>query len=410
MAEHPNQPREYDAVKGGENISPINAAVLGGLAGIKKRLLSAVLEQRITALPDALNYGQAGLELVIQALNDSSEQVQRAAYLLLRRREETNVSEALRSFNHYCFFESLCILKGHSSAVKSIACSPDGQILASGGEDKTINLWNLQTRELIRTLEGHSKDVTSVAFSPDGQILASGSEDKTIKLWNWHTGELQKTLKGHLFGVLCVACSPDRQILASGSRDGTIKLWNLHTGKLQCSLEGHSYRINCVSFSPDGQILASGSGSNCSYDEDNIKLWDLQTGKLKRSLKGHDQSWGLDGVNCVTVSPDGQTLVSSSRESSIKLWNLHTGELQRTLQAQQYVDLVAFSPKGQILASCRSQNINLWNLNTGEIICTLETSSSSWITYFITSVTFSPDGESLASCSEDGTINIWGIP
>ncbi len=79
MAEHPYQPREYDAVKGGENISPINAAVLGGLAGIKKRLASAVVQERIAALPDALNYGQAGLELVIQSLNDSSEQVQRKA-------------------------------------------------------------------------------------------------------------------------------------------------------------------------------------------------------------------------------------------------------------------------------------------------------------------------------------------
>lgn len=96
MAEYPNQPREYDAVKGGENISPIKAAVLGGLAGIKKRLASTVVEERVAALQDALNYGQAGLELVIQGLKDSSEQVQRAAYLLLRRREETNVCEALR--------------------------------------------------------------------------------------------------------------------------------------------------------------------------------------------------------------------------------------------------------------------------------------------------------------------------
>ncbi|WP_375496795.1 helix-hairpin-helix domain-containing protein [uncultured Nostoc sp.] len=74
-------------------------------------------------------------------------------------------------------------LQGHSNSVNSVAFSPDGKILASGSDDKTIKLWDLATGREIYTLQGHSSYVNSVAFSPDGKALASGSGDKTIKIW-----------------------------------------------------------------------------------------------------------------------------------------------------------------------------------------------------------------------------------
>ncbi len=75
------------------------------------------------------------------------------------------------------------ILPGHTSRVMSIALSPDGQTLASGSEDETIKIWNLQTGKLLRTLSGHVSPVISVTFSPDGQTLASGGQSGRIKLW-----------------------------------------------------------------------------------------------------------------------------------------------------------------------------------------------------------------------------------
>ncbi|KAH3485780.1 hypothetical protein KXW24_007332, partial [Aspergillus fumigatus] len=124
----------------------------------------------------------------------------------------------------------------------------------------------------LQTLGGLSHWVWSVAFSQDGQLLASGSDDKTIKLWDpttgalkhtllWDptTGNLKHTLEGHSDWVRSVAFWKDSQLLASGSDDKTTRLWDPTTGALKHTLEGHSDSIRSVAFSQDGQLLASGS-------------------------------------------------------------------------------------------------------------------------------------------------------
>ncbi len=105
----------------------------------------------------------------------------------------------------------------HNSYIKSVAFSPDGKYLASGGSDSTVKLWSIESQKEITTLEGHSNNVLSVAFSPDGKYLASSSWDKTIKLWSIESQKEVTTLKGHSKRVNSVAFSPDGKYLASGS-------------------------------------------------------------------------------------------------------------------------------------------------------------------------------------------------
>ena len=146
-----------------------------------------------------------------------------------------------------------------SKAVHSIAFSPNGARLASGGHDKMVRIWHVATTRLQKTLEGHGGIVLTVAFSRDGYLLASGGEDSTVRIWIVSTGRPQRELKGHGSIVTSVAFSPDDTLLVSGSRDHTARIWNVETWKLQQVLKGHSDGVQSVAFSTGNTRVASGS-------------------------------------------------------------------------------------------------------------------------------------------------------
>ncbi|MCA2945993.1 MULTISPECIES: WD40 repeat domain-containing protein [unclassified Microcystis] len=286
-------------------------------------------------------------------------------------------------------------LVGHNDGVWSVSFSPDGKTLATGSEDKTIKLWNVETGEEIGTLSGHNGSVYSVSFSSDGKTLATGSEDKTIKLWNVETGEEIGTLSGHNGSVYSVSFSSDGKTLATGSEDKTIKLWNVETGEEIGTLTRHPSSVYSVSFSSDGKTLATGS-----YDG-TIKLWNGSTGQEIRTLSGPN-----DIVWSVSFSPDGKTLATGSEDNTIKLWDVETGQEIRTLSGHNdYVLSVSFSPDGKTLATgSEDKTIKLWNVETGQEIGTLRGHNG-----IVLSVSFSSDGKTLATGSRDNTIKLWNV-
>jgi WD40 repeat protein len=285
----------------------------------------------------------------------------------------------------------------HRDEVKSVAFSPNGQMIASTGRDKTIKLWN-QDGTLIADLNGHSDRNWQVVFSPDGQMLASGSTDKTIKLWKFEAGKipvLLTTLVGHRDGVRGVAFSPDGQMLASASDDKTVKLWK-RDGTLITTLTSHTAVVNGVAFSPDGKMLASAS------DDKTVKLW-KRDGTLIATLTGH-----TDIVNGAAFSPDGQMLASTSWDKTIKLWKLNTVKMPTLLATltghSEVVYGVAFSPDSQVLASSSwDKTVRLWKRD-GTLISTLNGHSDR-----VWGVAFSPDGETLASASDDKSVKLWKL-
>ncbi len=162
----------------------------------------------------------------------------------------------------------------------AIAFSSDGRILVSGGADSAIMIWDWRAEKRLRTLNrpddffgslaswfDQSKGIIwASAISPDDKIIASGGSDQPIYLWNLETGKLEKSLTDHEGYVCCLAFSPDRQTLASGGKDNTIRIWNYHTGELRQTLN-HLGTVKSLAFSPDGQTLVSGGWDRT------VKIW-----------------------------------------------------------------------------------------------------------------------------------------
>ncbi len=191
--------------------------------------LNAVVEQQIAAISEALKYGDAGWDLIVQAFKERAGSVMWAAYSLLQQRTELGIKQTLWTYHPYRLVECFHTLSGHSREVNSVAISPNGQTVVSGSSDSTIKVWNLKTGQEICTLAGHSGSVRSVAITSDGQTVISGSHDKTIRLWDLNTGQEICTLKGHSAWVNSIAITPDGQTVISSSHDKTIRLWNTKT-------------------------------------------------------------------------------------------------------------------------------------------------------------------------------------
>lgn len=346
-------------------------------------------------------------------------------------------------------------LAGHKRAVTSMAFSPDGSLLATGSDDRTVRLWETRTGSLVNTLGGAQGGVYYVTFSPDGRLLASLSGDDRPRVWDVSNGRLRATLQGHAGRVYNLAFSPDGRTVVTGSKDGTAKLWDADTGAALASMkvikhdgllaratlgeDEDLFAFPRAYFSPDGKTLLTISGDRfpklwdaatgrpvatlehgkgtltgvfspdsslvaTESSDDVVRLWDARTGRLARLLGGHTST-----VYDLAFSPDGETLATGSLDRTAKLWDVRTGRLKMTLEGfDGRVPRVAFSPDGRTLAAkggLKTHVVKLWEVETGRLLFTLPLPGRG---DEVEEIAFSPDGGALVT-SSGKSAQLWEV-
>ncbi|MGO8789061.1 MAG: WD40 repeat domain-containing protein [Terriglobia bacterium] len=155
------------------------------------------------------------------------------------------------------------------SKPRCVAISPDSKLVACGGSDSTVAVWDREGGKQLHRLMGHSGEISSLTFSSDGLHLVSGSGDGSARIWNVSTGQSLHTLSGHVGALTSVVCSPDGEFVVSGGADGTVRFWDAATGKNLETFGDHS-GVWQVAFSADGKYVAAG------YADGTINIWKKQ--------------------------------------------------------------------------------------------------------------------------------------
>ncbi|MCA8994398.1 MAG: WD40 repeat domain-containing protein [Planctomycetaceae bacterium] len=293
------------------------------------------------------------------------------------------------------------------SAVRSIAYSPDGSLIASGGQDNTLRIWNASNGHQVFSLKGHTHTITVVKFSVHGKWIASGSSDRTVRIWDVETGQQFRLLTANQSDVRDIAFSPNGTRIASvGVDDRTLHVWNIFSDQEAFSITGPRewQGLESVAFSPDDKWLALGTYNGT------VQICDATTGEQRRTIaKDMGVIRGLD------FSPDSAQLAVSG--AAITVWDVVADKQIAKFDIPGMRFDVTFSPDGQRIAACTSDAyLAEWDVASQRQTISLDVPHLDHLGFvskginYVYEVAYSPNGQQLAACSSDGEIRIWDLP
>lgn len=253
------------------------------------------------------------------------------------------------------------VLRGHEAPVTLLAWN-GGPVLVSWAADRKLIFWSVADGKPLQN-QATKSFLKTMAMSPDGKVLATGGDESFIQLWQVHTAKPQARLHDHKDWISALGFSADGKLLASGSYDGSVSLWEMPGGKKLRALPAppmpppktppDPVPVCALGFSPDSKTLAVGLANG------NVDLINLADGKILRTMTGHTSA-----VTGLAFHPSGNVLATSSKDRTLRLWNPANGQPFKVLEGHgAWVEGVVFTTRGTRLASVSAdQTVRIWDL------------------------------------------------
>ncbi|KAI8981030.1 WD40-repeat-containing domain protein [Pilobolus umbonatus] len=244
-----------------------------------------------------------------------------------------------------------------------ITSSSAGTMIAVGGADKKVKLYDAKTGSALYSLSGAMQTIMSVCFNSTDEMILAACTDNATRIWSLGTHRIRHTFQGHFGKVYAAKFTADSNRVISGSHDRTLKLWDVQKGRIDKTIFTFSSCNDLCLMDGDGQTIISGHLDN------SIRFWDTRSGLGTKDLAGVHQGQ----ITSVSMSHDGYSLLTNSRDNTLKIIDVRMYEIVKSFEADTYKNGLnwnrsTFSPDSNfIVAGSIDGGVHIWNVKSGKL-------------------------------------------